>query len=1100
MKTSKKVLMAILVGSTLFSISAAGNKENGSRQGLSKVLGTPVRTYLNINNISTVIKNDGFADIDAQELNSGLVYPKGSGKTAVFQSGLLWGAIYAGQVRVGGSTFSSGLQPGKIVSPGVAEDPALAKNRIYRVRPDYRTADLSAEIRDEGGSEAGIRTQYETDWNEWPVGDGAPYDDVDSNGIYDPTVDIPGVPGSNQTVWYVCNDLDPSLTTALYGSNPMGIEMQVTMWAYSQQGALGNMNFRKYLLINKSTTAFDSMFVSQWSDVDLGNATDDFAGCDTSLSLGYVYNSSANDATYAPLPPPAVGFDFFQGPIVPDASSTAIFRGRIINGYRNLPMTAYYYFARGDATVTDPTLGSYEGTLQFYNFLRGRVGRTGQLFVDPNTNQSTTFVLPGDPTTRAGWVDGQILPPGDRRIGLSSGPFVMAPGDTQEVVVAQIVAGALPGTDRLSAIGLLKFYDQQAQVAYDNFFDLPIPPPAPAVNVTELDREIVLEWGEALTRVAATENSNSKGYVFQGYNVYQLPSASASISDARRLATFDVADGFGKIKDLFFDPATGEVLTTVKQFGNDTGIKRYFSITNDDLGGGNRLVNGTRYYFAVTAYNYNPDPAAVPNNLENPLTIFTVVPHSQNPGVRYPAAFGDTVFSQNVGTGPKGDGRVIAQVVDPTKLTGHEYRVDYRIDGTETVWDLLDVTTNVVKLTGQTNQSGDDTSPIVDGMIIRVFGPALDFKRFSMLANGNGPITEMVGFDVTPPPSAPYNAAGYSADWYRDVALGDASILNLANGMQVGGGWYFIVAGGSNIADHASAIGRWSRDGSLFSRAIPNDYEIRFTATGGKAFSLDENIVDVPFELWMIGSQTPNDPSDDIRMIPWLNDEEGDGIFNFKLDHQASGGTNDPYSDWIYFMMPPVTTPGSAGYQQFADSAATGSYHGGLNEVEQLARVVLMNWNQHQSGGAENAFPDVSTIFRIEMTKPSKPGNDAFAFTAPAVTFDPTVAKADVTQINVFPNPYYGVNPQELNKYQRFVTFTHLPNRAIIRIMNLAGVIVRVIEKESNSQFERWDLANDSGLPVGSGLYIAYIEMPDIGATKILKVAIVQEEQILDRF
>jgi hypothetical protein len=35
---------------------------------------------------------------------------------------------------------------------------------------------------------------------------------------------------------------------------------------------------------------------------------------------------------------------------------------------------------------------------------------------------------------------------------------------------------------------------------------------------------------------------------------------------------------------------------------------------------------------------------------------------------------------------------------------------------------------------------------------------------------------------------------------------------------------------------------------------------------------------------------------------------------------------------------------------------------------------------------------------------------------------------------------------------------------------------------------------------VGSGLYVAHIEMPAVGATKILKVAIIQEQQILDRF
>ena len=60
--------------------------------------------------------------------------------------------------------------------------------------------------------------------------------------------------------------------------------------------------------------------------------------------------------------------------------------------------------------------------------------------------------------------------------------------------------------------------------------------------------------------------------------------------------------------------------------------------------------------------------------------------------------------------------------------------------------------------------------------------------------------------------------------------------------------------------------------------------------------------------------------------------------------------------------------------------------------------------------------------------------------------------------------------------------------------------MIKTLVKDDNEQFMRWDLANDSGLPIASGLYIAYIEMPDIGETKILKLAIIQEQQILDRF
>ena len=105
------------------------------------------------------------------------------------------------------------------------------------------------------------------------------------------------------------------------------------------------------------------------------------------------------------------------------------------------------------------------------------------------------------------------LPAGDRRQGSASGPFTMAPGDTQEVVVAEIIGGAISGSDRLSAIGILKFYDQQAQLAYDNFFDLPSAPPAPVVTAIPLDQKITLDWSKDPAAVMATETSNTKDSV-----------------------------------------------------------------------------------------------------------------------------------------------------------------------------------------------------------------------------------------------------------------------------------------------------------------------------------------------------------------------------------------------------------------------------------------------------------------------------------------------------------------------------------------------------------------------------------------------------------
>jgi hypothetical protein len=1080
----------------LFALQATAADNTKDRRGIMKVTGTPVRTYLNINNVSTVFKNDGISDIDAQEANSGFVFPKGSRKTAVFQSGFLWGGIISGEVRVGGSAYRTGLQGGRILPDGSPADPDAPDSRIFRVRADVspyedlkdKVSDsFSSEVSDEGGSADGIRAQYEKDWNEWPASQGAPYKDVDHNGSYDPTIDIPGVPGADQTIWFVCNDLNSGLTTNLAGSNPMGIELQVTAWAYNQTGALGNMLFRKYTMINKGTNTIDSMYVSQFSDIDDGNSTDDFAGCDTTTSLGFVYNGFSSDATYAPLPPPAVGFDFFQGPIVSAPGDSGIFNGQRVYNRKNLPMTAFSYFARGDATVTDPTQGSYEGTTQWYNFFRGRVGKTGVIFTDPN-NVQTTFALAGDPVRGTGWLDGQILPAGDRRIALSSGPFTMAPADTQEIVVAELAAGAITGVDRLTAITLLKYYDKQAQLAYDQFFNITPPPAAPIVAATEEANSVTLSWGDDNNNVANTEGYDRNGYKFQGYNVYQLPSATATKDLARRIATYDLNDGITTITDTDFDAVAGGFVTKPVQFGEDQGIKRYIKITND-IFKGRPLINGIKYYFAVTAYGFNPADNLFEQGLarvkENSLRVITVVPHSVNPGIVYPSGqSGSFVTSEHVsGTS---DGNVQPMIIDPNKLTGLTYKVWFEKPADDIVWNLSRTNANGTVdtlLRHQMDQTGADTNAVVDGMLMRVLGPALTFKNFEVVANAAGPLVPSEG-----------GAAGFA---------GFPSADPTSRQQTTGQRWLFHTGDNGSRGLYDAFLSRTTRDGARWPEIIPYDFEMRFTAGG--SIGADFNTAGkfpLPFEIWNIGINTPNDPSDDYQMVAYDLDNGEDGTYNLEsygdADHSVSSGTNDPYTDWIYWFRPEDTSPGRAGYLAAEAELNAGTYDG-ARETEVMARTVLVAWNGGSAPPFANPLPEVGTIWRITSTKPNTLA-DTFAFVAPKAAFNVTKAKEDIHLINVFPNPYYGVNTEELNKYQRFVTFSHLPEKATIRIFNLAGVLVRTIEKSTPGQFQRWDLSNESGLPVASGLYVAYIDMPDVGETKIVKLSIIQERQILDRF
>jgi hypothetical protein len=1098
-----KYLLIVLVGILFLLPLNLNAKENGKNKRpimKSKDGSQVATTRMDINNLNALQANNGYSDYNLNSNLEGTEYPKGSGKTAVFEAGFLWGGFVPGdaQVRVGGSAYRTGLQPGPIIN-GVAADPGDPKYSIYRVRPDVYPGgpkvDLSSDAALEGVTEASLRAQYESDWTNWPAAGtandlGAPFKDVNNDGKYEPGTDIPGVPGADQTIYYVANDLNSIQTNSLYGAQPFGLELHATFWAYAQSGALGNMYFKKWNLINKGGNTIDSMFVSFWADVDLGASGDDLVGCDTTLSLQYTYNGQPTDAVYAPLPPPADGFDFFQGPIVAGApTDQAIFKGQVIPGKKNLPMTAAYFFINGDPNFGDPPQGDISGSTQFYHFFNGEYGLAGTPFVD-NKGNLTKFAFPGDPASKTGWIDGVEHAPADRRQGMASGPFTMAPGDTQEVVVAEMFAGAIPGVDYLSAISLCKFYDVTAQSAYNNFFAIPTAPPAPQVSVVNLNNKVVLDWGENLAAVKATENYNSLGYTFEGYNVYQIPPAG-STSNIKLLATFDLVDNILKISDDTFDPTSGEVIPKVYEFGTDSGIKRMFIDSLDAvMNVGQPLANGTRYYFAVTAYSYNA--TSVPHHLENPIAILTAIPQGTGPGVRISHNVGDTIIATH--SAGKSDGNVIVLVVDPTRLTGDQYKVTFDTTGGNT-WKLTDVTKNTVVLTGQTNQTGDDNYSYVDGMQVKVFGAALDFKQFLVTANGAGPINPPVEGTFA------FNSSGFpTSNLLPADGVNDRPPAN----QQVGGGKWGIATGmtASNDGSYAYFLTRVPRNDD-FTRIIPYDFEIRFTAagsTGNFAFTSGNNAT-LPFEIWNTGIGTPTDPSDDYELVAFINDVNGDEKYDLDgVDHVISGGDNDPETDWIYIEDVTDHTPGHKGY----DAAVADNFNSGVGK-EIMARLTLVNWNGGSvsdptfPANVNQQMPETGTIFRIVTTKPNSL-TDQFTFTATAPTSSTALAKTDVNSINVFPNPYYGVNSQETLKYAKFVTFNHLPATATIRIFNLAGAQVRIINHTDGTQFQQWDLTNDSGLPVASGLYIVYIDMPAIGATKIIKAAIIQEQQFPDHF
>ena len=346
----------------------------------------------------------------------------------------------------------------------------------------------------------------------------------------------------------------------------MGVEIQHYVFGYARAGALGNTVFMQFKIINKGENLLEDTYISLWADPDLGDAGDDFVGCDTTLSIGFCYNADADDATYGDKPP-ATGFDFFQGPIVPapGVTDTILVDGKSIEvvGYEELPMTSFNKYING----TDPS-----NNIETYNYMQG-LEVDGTPHINSSTGEASKFFMSGDPVAGTGELDNNAA---DRRYMMTSGPFTMSPGDTQVVVAAVLVA---QGDNNLSSVERLRDNDRIAQNVFDANFDIPGPPPPPTVWAVPKDNSIQLLWGTESDGdiqegfgppdPETGERPLLQRFVFEGYNVYQGASSSGPWT---KIATFDESNGVRRLYSDVDNPNGKE--RVVVQRGSDNGVGR----------------------------------------------------------------------------------------------------------------------------------------------------------------------------------------------------------------------------------------------------------------------------------------------------------------------------------------------------------------------------------------------------------------------------------------------------------------------------------------------------------------------------------------------
>ncbi len=1046
-------LLSVLV-SLIVLIQVHSQPSTKGKSGSSISAETATAALMNINRISMWVNDNGILEKNSSTQSAGVTYPRGT-STLVFDGGLLWGGMVhdggSTVLRVGGQARVSGTIPGRISSLRLPENRFDGNVRVFRIRKDWKTADLTQDASESYGISIydvttnhiqALRQQYTEDWLEWPWQKGAPY--YERNGIpgyqadtssFEGLKDEPGLLHADEVIWLVCNDLNPSTTSLLAGSPPIGIEQQITCWAYSSDNELGNVIFQKHKIIYKGSTTtppnshIDSMYLAKWADTDIGEVNDDFSGCSVDMNLGFSYNATDIDYEYDKfgILAPVVGYDLLQGPRISSVGGSAHWNFSTISGYANLPMTSF--IALVDSELHDqPLRNNYAGTRQWWNLMRGFHSNPitpEQCFVDPFTERCTPYSLPGDPRYYEGWVDGNVAPKGDRRILLSSGPFQMALGDTQEVVIALIAAG---GKSRIERFNALDSIDAAAEKLFSNNFQQPDTIPQPDLRIVELDKTFILDWETNASRSDSIDSYNSQGYKFETYKIYQF-------SDTLPTSTH--------VQFPPFDPES----------------PRSLHITTDLLRN-KPLANGQRYYYAVTSVMYNPDATNGKKRIESRLTIHTVKPHAPNPGVVYSYDIGDTIRNVYNYVGFN-DAPVKVDIYDPSKANGDSLKILFHFPppyDDKVKWDIINTRTGDTLL----------KNIVIGSPAQRVISAGLNVKVDRQLNGLKGIYQTKFNWQPT-----------------------NEKVFNTPNS----GINYMILAGSPQI------------DSLNGSSMVDKDIELRFLGDSSwallrRATATLSKWVRVPFTAWQMEHDEANTKGRQVYAV--ITQQGQDSIWRpaTLLDRSYNG---QPIKEFY-----PI--------QIVVDSLRVGNtYYGGTYYDDITKPVVLgiqaMLWIRSFGNDKGLALYRVfiadidndgvavpkGTVIRFKHYKDVFDGDQKIIIPTKNRQNDLQAQKESVEKINVFPNPYYGVNRAETNASERFVTFSHLPYHVTIRIYNLSGILVKSIQKDNAEQFATWNLNNENNLPVASGLYVAYLELRDqsgndLGVQK-LKIMLVQQQR-----
>ena len=323
-------------------------------------------------------------------------------------------------------------------------------------------------------------------------------------------------------------------------------------------------------------------------------------------------------------------------------------------------------------------------------------------------------------------------PTGEYDTFVASGFFPMDPGQRQRMAIAVAISGG--GQTKNEDLRSVTDKLTNARKAYEADYQFAKAPTQVTLTAVPGDGEVTLYWDDiaeySVDRYLTDIGGPSED--FEGYRVYRA--TDAAFLDAKL-----ITDGFG-IARLYKPIAQFDLKDGIKGFdpigfngiqfylGDDTGLAHSFS--------DNTVINGQRYFYAVTAYDFgypaaNIAPSETPisididlqGNIRTGSNVAVVRPTAKAAGY-LPAEIENFEHVSGGATG-----KIVLNVLDPTAIKpAHIYEISFEdtvISGkdsdtlTTKNFSVVDLTDNMFTIEKSTLLAVDDEIPVFDGIQLK---------------------------------------------------------------------------------------------------------------------------------------------------------------------------------------------------------------------------------------------------------------------------------------------------------------------------------------------------------------------------------------------